>query len=518
MDLRIVSFTLALLGLMTNALAQTTAPFIEEVLVLNGGMYGDPTQNVVVTAYNTRTGTYSHSDTIHTQSAQDMLIDGNDVFVAAQDSLVKLNLNTLGRSAAAAFPGLSTYTMLLHGNYLFLGNWYGSADSNLYVFNKADLSLNKIIGNTFTGVSGLAVLNDTLYVSQNLTSSGYTDSAGYLALVDIATLSFQGTVAGNSVDDIGKLLVHNNKLVSINSGAESYGIYDPATGAYTIGSFGGSTVSGGYLSNYQLDGDSLWAIYDDAIGAYDLSQANGSFFSTSVVDTALTAFVHDRGTGWFYATSTDYFSYKTGLIYNKAGVLQDAFEVGFSPEVIRPVYGVNNAPVAVDDADTTTEGADAMVMVLDNDTDSDGDDLLLSIVTGPANGTAMIMNNHVHYTPAAGFSGADSIEYQICDDLSASLCATAWARIAVQPASGINEWGQAVTLTMYPNPVMDELQLNVNTQQPVKATVTDLTGRAITRTQLQGSATIDARGWANGVYLVKLEGNHINLTRQVVKQ
>jgi len=41
---------------------------------------------------------------------------------------------------------------------------------------------------------------------------------------------------------------------------------------------------------------------------------------------------------------------------------------------------------------------------------------LTSIVSGPANGSAMIVGGQVQYQPNAGFSGTDQITYQICND------------------------------------------------------------------------------------------------------
>src|SRR5260221_10401170 len=68
-----------------------------------------------------------------------------------------------------------------------------------------------------------------------------------------------------------------------------------------------------------------------------------------------------------------------------------------------------------------------------NDSDPDGDPLTFSIITQPAHGTLTFdygtINDHPWYTPAAGFSGQDSLVYQICDPSNA--CATATVTINV---------------------------------------------------------------------------------------
>ncbi len=54
------------------------------------------------------------------------------------------------------------------------------------------------------------------------------------------------------------------------------------------------------------------------------------------------------------------------------------------------VTGVNDGPVAVDDAATTAEDTAVSVTVLTNDSDLDGDTLAVSSVSTPAHGTAVI--------------------------------------------------------------------------------------------------------------------------------
>ena len=83
------------------------------------------------------------------------------------------------------------------------------------------------------------------------------------------------------------------------------------------------------------------------------------------------------------------------------------------------VLPVNDAPVAVDDSDTTDEDTAVTVDLVANDSDSDGTLSLaaLGIVIGPSSGTIV---NHgdgtVTYTPASDFNGSDSFTYIIADD------------------------------------------------------------------------------------------------------
>lgn len=76
----------------------------------------------------------------------------------------------------------------------------------------------------------------------------------------------------------------------------------------------------------------------------------------------------------------------------------------------------NSAPVAVDDAGTTTQDTPVVIDVLANDTDADGDILSITGFVTPVGTQAIITaGDGVQFTPAAGFTGVVSFDYQISD-------------------------------------------------------------------------------------------------------
>jgi large repetitive protein len=80
------------------------------------------------------------------------------------------------------------------------------------------------------------------------------------------------------------------------------------------------------------------------------------------------------------------------------------------------VTPVNDAPNAINDALTTAQGTAGSVNVRANDTDPDGDPLSVTPKTNGAHGTVACTTAGVcTYTPAAGFSGADSFTYTVKD-------------------------------------------------------------------------------------------------------
>ncbi|MFT4830294.1 MAG: hypothetical protein ACI95R_003010, partial [Halioglobus sp.] len=76
----------------------------------------------------------------------------------------------------------------------------------------------------------------------------------------------------------------------------------------------------------------------------------------------------------------------------------------------------NAAPDAVDDTKTTAEDTAIIFDPRANDTDANGDALAVTIVTGPAHGTAAVLaDGTIRYLPSGDYNGADTLTYRISD-------------------------------------------------------------------------------------------------------
>ncbi len=129
-------------------------------------------------------------------------------------------------------------------------------------------------------------------------------------------------------------------------------------------------------------------------GATVTVNADGSFSYDPTNATALQALAAATVNDTFTYTMTD-------------GTVTD------SATVTIEVTGIDDAPDAVDDSDTTPEETAVTISVLDNDSDAESDPISITNVGTPSNGTATINGSTIVYTPTLNFAGQDSFTYTI---------------------------------------------------------------------------------------------------------
>ncbi|WP_425100193.1 Ig-like domain-containing protein [Tropicibacter sp. S64] len=101
-------------------------------------------------------------------------------------------------------------------------------------------------------------------------------------------------------------------------------------------------------------------------------------------------------------------------------------------ELAVTVTGVNDAPVAEDDAATTDEDVATLIDVLGNDSDVDLGDIIGVTAASAANGTVVVQaDGQLLYTPDPNFNGTDTITYEITD--LGGLTSTATVTVTVNP-------------------------------------------------------------------------------------
>jgi endonuclease G len=106
------------------------------------------------------------------------------------------------------------------------------------------------------------------------------------------------------------------------------------------------------------------------------------------------------------------------------------------------VNPVNDAPSAANDAKSTNEDTTLQFPASDltgNDSTGPANEntqaLVVTSVGAAAHGAASLSGGIVTYLPNADYNGSDAFTYQVCDDGTPSLCATATVNITVNPVN-----------------------------------------------------------------------------------
>jgi len=160
----------------------------------------------------------------------------------------------------------------------------------------------------------------------------------------------------------------------------------------------------------------------------------------------------------------------------------------------------NTAPEAIDDKATTQENQPITLMTVANDTDADGDDLTITNVSQPQNGTVTNDGKKITYTPNPGFTGVDIFDYTITDGNGGTAMATETVTVTAAPNtkpvakddSATTQESTPVTLMTVANDTDadgDDLTIT-NVQQPNNGSVTN-DGKKITYTPQPGFIGMD---------------------------
>ncbi len=317
--------------------------YLSEVIVVNSGIFefNTPTDYVTVGSYDLNSTTYVDFDTIYNQSAQDILIEGDACYVLSEDSIIKYDLSNKMRLYAAGFDSLAGYgsgysakSFITTEHYLMVGAWYGASDHNVQVYNKSDLSFVQGITGIATGVSGLGVIGNNLYVGQNLTSGTWTDSAGYLAVVDLTHLTHVRDIEmNNNESEAGPFVIYDDKLYTFNPLSGTLGTYNPATDVFTHTNYtGGIMVISGAGNSLVHQNGTVYFRESAGIASRNLTTETDALAQPAIFHPA--AFDRDSLSGNYYLTQTDYNTYGRMLIYDASNALIDSVELGISPENI----------------------------------------------------------------------------------------------------------------------------------------------------------------------------------------
>lgn len=337
------TITLILFLLSTTALTAQK----ESIIVVNGGLFGSTNYaNTTLQELDPTAAPAALIGVVEVTSIQDILIDSNYAYVAAQDSIVKYDWTTKTRVAAAAFGGVSTVKLALHQDKLLVGNFYlpfGSTapyPNNLRIFDAHTLAFIDSVPAVTRPTKDILVIGDYAYIAQNNSKTvGFGDTLGYLVVYDILadTIVRKDTLATGG-EEIGRLVEENGVIYALNGASNTISEYTIATGMSSTYAAGIDLKPSSYAPTAYTRGDGVWYFpYDSGIGSYNLSTRTA--LAHHVTYTGSSAFVYNPYDSTFCVATTNFGNQtlNTGIVYDLQGDSLYSFEVGFSPEALAVV-------------------------------------------------------------------------------------------------------------------------------------------------------------------------------------
>lgn len=143
----------------------------------------------------------------------------------------------------------------------------------------------------------------------------------------------------------------------------------------------------------------------------------------------------------------------------------------------------------------------------------------ITVLTPPENGVANGSSfGFLNYFPNQGFVGVDSVQYITCNVTVENYCDTAWVKITVDYDLSTNDWLKDY-ISVYPNPVHEELTIELSSNEQIDLLITDLQGKIIGKESLTSSSNkLNLKSFDAGIYFFIFTSEKGNYTKKIVVQ
>ncbi len=362
-----------------RANAQTN--YTKQIIFVNGGDFGNADDFVTVASYDPETQTTTEFATIYTQSVQDVIINDGYAYVAAQDSIVKLNIDTYEKVASVAASGINQLST--DGNVLTASIWYPATENYVRIFSLDDLSLITNI----EGISGEAagiLINDGIALVA--VPGGWGSTTGKIAAIDIVenTLLSEDDY-GDFYAGIGYFAYYNDIVFSFMKTAWGDSTAKVASFDNEGNVLAETTFTNAVLANGtgQLQ-DKYYVELNNGIAAYDMISDEMNM----IVDpqpASIAASTIDTVNNVIYLTTTDFFSSGDGFIYDLDGTQTGLFDAGISAQAIAVDYRLNSGADRIADKTIISLFPNPATDIINIKTENDFNIQRINIVDGMGN-------------------------------------------------------------------------------------------------------------------------------------
>lgn len=249
------------------------------------------------------------------------------------------------------------------------------------------------------------------------------------------------STAGFSPNEFHGVLAINNAVDSLTWVSQTKEFWQ----GFTVGTYGvatSATISGNVINNDDQGGNP----------PVEVSDVNGSaMVGNSVTLNLLSGAILkvDRDGDYLYDDNNAFASLAAGQtsVDTVTYTIEDTSGNSDSATLSVTVVGVNDAPVAFNDAMSTNEdlpGSISIPLLLSNDTDVDAGDTKAFVSAQDAvNGTVSVSGSNVQFLPDPDFNGEGSFTYTMRD--AAGLTSTATVIVTVNPVPDIHTPQNLVT-------------------------------------------------------------------------
>ena len=327
--------------------------YIHQVLLLNEGQYSN---NEVV--HPVTVGVYSPSDNTYNtiieiddvRFASDLILDGNYFYVAADNKILKYDLDTYELIGTVDIQGVRK--LVVYGDYLFAsrGDYdpitFSAVifDSYLEVFSKTDLNYLfsfDVTNGPAWSTENLLINEDKLYVLIN-NAYDWGNYKGLIGVVDLLNMTYlEDLELGEDGKNPINMMFKNNTIYTLNNknwDGSSVSILDlNMTNVETVNLSDVSAGCGVSLIresklNYQKTGDTQMSIFDletQSTSGYE-NNLNQNYYAVS----------EDPVNNYLYAAVSSFTSDSEVIIYGVDNVVYNSFFADVATSAI--VFDVRN--------------------------------------------------------------------------------------------------------------------------------------------------------------------------------
>lgn len=308
------------------------------VIVANGGAYSDPDDYVTLSVYDPANGITQTLATIFTQSVQGLFIHDGFAYLAAQDSLAKIDIDDGTVEAIVGLPGVNKFAV--YENKLLVSRQYPATSDFVQIRNLDDLSFVKSFPEISDESWEICLADDTAYVS---VAGGWAATEGKMAVLDLKTNTFVREINfGPAAIGVGPSFLDQNHIFFVCK--------TPWGGSFgTIIKYNISTCQHETVQFPLIFGDAagiisgrLFLVINQGIGIIDtetLTVINANLIANPFSDLEITALASDIVQGKIYVNYSWWVAPAgTGIIYDLEGVELGSYEIGISAEEVAIDY------------------------------------------------------------------------------------------------------------------------------------------------------------------------------------